>query len=146
MDLNIPSSFPLVKVDSILMEQVFANILDNAIKYTEKGGRIGISAEHSDARITIRITDDGAGIPPESRNAVFDIFYRARAQDSQIAGTGLGLSICRGIIEAHGGQIVAKDGPEGKGTTIEITLPLAEAPPLPASETGDRLNEEVGIA
>ncbi|HKJ63545.1 MAG TPA: ATP-binding protein, partial [Hyphomicrobiales bacterium] len=143
---DISPTFPLVKVDSVLMEQVLANILDNAIKYTEKGGRIGFSAEHADSIITIRITDDGAGIPPESRNAVFDIFYRARAQDSQIAGTGLGLSICRGIVEAHGGQIVAKDGPGGKGTTIEITLPLAEAPPLPASEAGDRLNEEVGIA
>jgi two-component system sensor histidine kinase KdpD len=146
LDFDIPSSFPLVKVDSVLMEQVLANILDNAIKYTEKGGRIGLSAEHADGTVTIRVTDDGAGIPPESRNAIFDIFYRARAQDSQIAGTGLGLSICRGIIEAHGGQIVAKDGPGGKGTTIEITLPQAEAPAMPASEAADRLNEEVGIA
>lgn len=146
LHFDIPQAFPLVKVDSVLMEQVLVNILDNALKYTKNGGRIGLSAIHSEERITIRVTDDGLGIAPEARNAVFDIFYRARAQDSQIAGTGLGLSICRGIIEAHGGRIAAKDGPNGKGTTIEITLPLLEAPSVPTPDASERLNEEVGIA
>ncbi len=146
VDFDIPASFPLVKVDSVLMEQVLVNILDNALKYTKKGGHIGISAQLADNQIVIRVTDDGLGIPPESRGAIFDIFYRARAQDSQIAGTGLGLSICRGIVEAHGGKIVAKDGPGGIGTTIEITLPQIEAPKMPAGEAAERFNEEVRIA
>jgi two-component system sensor histidine kinase KdpD len=127
------------------LEQVLANVIDNAIKYTAKGGRIALKTVKKETEAIIRISDDGIGIPAEARNAVFDIFYRARAKDTQIAGTGLGLSICRGIIEAHGGRIIAKDGPKNKGTTIEIALPLSEAPSLPASAADDRLNEEVGI-
>jgi two-component system sensor histidine kinase KdpD len=142
---DIPPSLPLIHVDPVLMEQVLANVLDNALKYTGDGGRVTLTAVHKDNDAIIRISDDGIGIPPEARNAVFDIFYRARAKDTQIAGTGLGLSICRGIIEAHGGRIVAKDGPKNKGTTIEITLPLTEAPSVPTGETDDRLNEEVGV-
>jgi two-component system sensor histidine kinase KdpD len=142
---DIPASLPLVQVDPVLMEQVFANIIDNALKYTSDGGRIALAATNKENEIIIRISDDGIGIPPEARNAVFDIFYRARAKDTQIAGTGLGLSICRGIIEVHGGRIVAKDGPKNKGTTIEISLPLTEAPTMPAGDADDRLNEEVGV-
>ncbi len=85
----------------------------------------------------VRISDNGRGIPAPSRNAVFDIFYRVRAGDSQVAGTGLGLSICRGIVEAHGGRILARDGPGGKGTTIEFVLPLKAMPEL--VETHDEL-------
>ncbi len=142
---DVPASFPLVHVDPVLIEQVFVNILDNALKYTANDGAITFKAVKKDNDAVIRISDDGLGIPPDARHAVFDIFYRARAKDSQIAGTGLGLSICRGIVEAHGGRIVAKDGPKNKGTTIEITLPLSKAPTLPAGEIDDRLNEEVGI-
>ncbi len=142
---DIPPSFPLINVDPVLMEQVLTNVLDNALKYTSDGGRVTLMAVHKDNDAIIRISDDGIGIPPEARNAVFDIFYRARAKDTQIAGTGLGLSICRGIVEAHGGRIVAKDGPKNKGTTIEITLPLTEAPSVPTGEADDRLNEEVGV-
>jgi two-component system sensor histidine kinase KdpD len=143
---EIPAEFPLVNVDPVLMEQVLVNILDNALKYTAEGGVITLKAARKDNDVIIRISDDGLGIPPDARNAVFDIFYRARAKDSQIAGTGLGLSICRGIVEAHGGRIAAKDGLKNKGTTIEITLPLTEAPTLPKAELDDRLNEEVGIS
>ncbi len=142
----MPTSFPLVYADPVLIEQVIVNVIDNAVKYTSEGGRITLKALKKDNEAIIRISDDGIGIPPEARNAVFDIFYRARAKDTQIAGTGLGLSICRGIVEAHGGRIVAKDGPKNKGTMIEITLPLTEAPSMPAGDGDDRLNEEVGIS
>lgn len=143
---DIPPTLPLVHVDPVLMEQVLANIMDNALKYTAEGGRIVIQAAKKDSDLVLRISDNGLGIPPESRNAVFDIFYRVRAKDSQIAGTGLGLSICRGIVEAHGGRIVAKDGPKNKGTTIEITLPLTDAPMVSLGETEEQLNEEVGVS
>jgi two-component system sensor histidine kinase KdpD len=140
--LDIPSTLPPVHVDPVLMEQVLVNILDNAAKYTPKGGEIGLCATQKDNDIVLHVSDNGVGIPVEARQAVFDIFYRVRARDSQIAGTGLGLSICRGIVEAHGGRISAKDGPNGKGTTIEIILPLEEAPALPESEAQEQLNEE----
>jgi two-component system sensor histidine kinase KdpD len=71
---------------------------------------------------------------------VFDVFYRVRAGDKQAAGTGLGLSICRGLIEAHGGQIEALPGPRGHGTTIAFWLPVE---PLPAiAERGDENDGE----
>jgi two-component system, OmpR family, sensor histidine kinase KdpD len=142
--LDIPASLPPVHVDPVLMEQVLVNILDNAVKYTPEGGVIALRAVHQDSEIVLRITDNGVGIPPEARNAVFDIFYRVRARDTQIAGTGLGLSICRGIVEAHGGRIAAKDGPNGKGTTIEIVLPVTEAPTVPEGEAQETYSEEAG--
>jgi len=144
--LDIASSLPPVHVDPVLMEQVLVNILDNAVKYTTEGGVITLRAAHKENEIVLRISDDGIGIPPDSRSAVFDIFYRVRAKDSQIAGTGLGLSICRGIVQAHSGRIAAKDGPGGKGTTIEITLPVTEAPTLPEGEGQDQMTEEAGVS
>ncbi len=143
--LDIPASLPLIHVDPVLMEQVLVNILDNALKYTARDGKIALQAIRKDGDLIIRISDNGVGIPPEARNAVFDIFYRVRAKDAQIAGTGLGLSICRGIIEAHGGRILAKDGPKNKGTTIEITLPFTEAPTIPVGDSDEQLSEEVGV-
>jgi two-component system sensor histidine kinase KdpD len=142
---DVPASLPLVHIDPVLMEQVFVNILDNAIKYTQEGGQITVEAHPSDGELTVRVSDDGVGIPPEARNAVFDIFYRVRAKDSQIAGTGLGLSICRGIIEAHGGRITARDSPFAKGTTIEIMLPVGEAPSLPEREANEQPSEEASV-
>lgn len=132
---DIPASLPPVHIDPVLMEQVLVNVLDNAIKYTVEGGNIVLRAVHDENQLIMQISDDGTGIPPESRNAVFDIFYRVRAKDAQIAGTGLGLSICRGIVEAHGGRITAKDGLNNKGTTIEIVLPVSQAPDLPDAES-----------
>jgi two-component system sensor histidine kinase KdpD len=133
--LDIPASLPPVHIDPVLMEQVLVNIVDNAVKYTKEGGTIVLRAVHDENQLILHISDDGIGIPPESRNAVFDIFYRVRAKDAQIAGTGLGLSICRGIVEAHGGRITAKDGPNNKGTTIEIVLPVSKAPDLPDADS-----------
>jgi len=144
--LDIPAVLPFVNVDPVLMEQVLANIIDNALKYTETGGKISVVGLRKESELILRISDNGLGIPAEARNAVFDIFYRVRAKDAQIAGTGLGLSICRGIVEAHGGRIVAKDGPKAKGTTIEITLPLTEAPTVPAGDADEQLSEEVGVS
>ena len=143
---DIPPTLPLVHVDPVLLERVLGNILDNAIKYTAEGGLIAVQAFKKDSDLILRISDNGVGIPPEARNAVFDIFYRVRAKDSQVAGTGLGLSICRGIVEAHGGRIVAKDGPKKKGTTIEVMLPLTEAPSIPNGEAEEQLSEEVGVS
>jgi two-component system sensor histidine kinase KdpD len=143
--VDIPASLPLVHIDPVLMEQVFVNILDNAVKYTAEGGEIAIEAEKNNGDLIVRVSDNGVGIPQEARNAVFDIFYRVRAKDSQIAGTGLGLSICRGIIEAHGGRITAKDSPFDKGITIEITLPLGEAPAMPEREPQEQLSEEASV-
>jgi two-component system sensor histidine kinase KdpD len=128
---DMPADLPPVHIDPVLIEQVLVNLLDNAIKYSPADARITIEAEHGKDQLIVRVCDEGPGIPPEAREAVFDMFYRVRAADKQPAGTGLGLSICRGIVEAHGGVIVAKPGRAGRGTIIEFTLPLTAMPSVP---------------
>ncbi|HBS23704.1 MAG TPA: hypothetical protein DD982_14360 [Thalassospira sp.] len=127
-DVQVSPDLSPIQLDPVLIEQVLFNILDNAVKHTADNGRITVSAKADKTRMVVEISDNGRGIPAEARQAVFDVFYRVRAGDSQVAGTGLGLSICRGFIEAHGGGIVAHDGPQGVGTTIAITLPITAMP------------------
>ena len=135
VEVRIAEDLPVLHVDPILIEQVLVNILDNAAKYSPAGGRIEIAATLDAEQVRVAVSDEGPGIPPEARDAVFDVFYRVRAGDKQAAGTGLGLSICRGLIEAHGGRIEALPGPGRRGTTIAFWLPVQ---PLPAiAEGGD---------
>jgi two-component system, OmpR family, sensor histidine kinase KdpD len=110
-------------VDPVLIEQVMVNILENAAKYSPAGTRIQIIVEKAKDGASLRISDQGQGIPEADREKVFDMFYRVRAGDSKVAGTGLGLAICRGIIAAHGGTIHAEAGFMGKGTVIVIQFP-----------------------
>jgi two-component system sensor histidine kinase KdpD len=140
VEVQIPEDVPILYVDPILLEQVLVNVLDNAAKYSPTGRHIEIAAALEGERVSVRVSDEGPGIPPEARDTVFDVFYRVRAGDKQAAGTGLGLSICRGLIEAHGGLIKALPGPGGRGTTIAFWLPVH---PLPAiADGGDEEERE----
>jgi two-component system, OmpR family, sensor histidine kinase KdpD len=115
-----------VDVDPILMQQVFANVLDNAAKYAPSGSTITVTGSTGRDCLMIAVSDEGPGIPHEDRERVFDMFYRVRAADGQRAGTGLGLAICKGIVDAHGGGIRAEPAnTDGTGTRVEIRLPLA---------------------
>jgi two-component system sensor histidine kinase KdpD len=129
----LAKDMPLIYVDPVLIEQVLVNLIDNAAKHAPSAGAIFIETFTREGVAVVRVTDHGVGIPPEEREQVFDMFYRVRAGDKQVAGTGLGLSICRGLIEAHGGRIVALPAEGGHGTTIEFTLPLKD---LPQAGTG----------
>jgi two-component system sensor histidine kinase KdpD len=128
----------LLYVDPILIEQVMVNVLDNAGKYSPPGETIQIRGFEREGRAVIQVVDRGPGIPERERELVFDMFYRVKAGDNRIAGTGLGLAICRGLMEAHGGTIVALSGDYGQGACLELTLPIAE-PPEP--EVEDALEE-----
>lgn len=134
IELVIPHSPPLLWADPLLLEQVLVNLLDNAAKYSPPATPIRIETEVARGRVVLRVVDRGAGIPSADREAVFSMFYRVHATDSRVSGTGLGLAICRGFIEAHGGSIVAREGPGGVGTTIEITLPLSGHVPRSAGD------------
>lgn len=123
ISVNMPPDLPLVSVDFALMAQVLNNILDNAIKYSPPVSPIDISARLVRENVEIEVSDRGAGIPPQELTRVFDKFYRVHRPD-MVTGTGLGLSICKGIIEAHGGNITAENR-MGGGTTIRVSLPLA---------------------
>jgi two-component system sensor histidine kinase KdpD len=120
--VNIPADFPLVPMDFTLMVQVVVNVLDNAVKYSPEKSLIEISTNLADKNARIQITDRGVGIPTDDLPRVFDKFYRVQRPES-VSGTGLGLSICKGIVEAHHGNIYASARENG-GTVITIELPL----------------------
>ena len=133
--VELDPNIPLINVDSVLLEQVFFNLLDNACKYSPKGTTIKIWAMMTVDHLSIEVSDQGPGIPVEDQEKVFDMFYRVHHGDAQVAGTGLGLAICRGIIEAHGGTIKTEPGLHGVGTCIIIHLPHSAE--LAPSTNGD---------
>lgn len=110
---------PIISADTIMINRVITNILDNALKYTNSGGRISVNMEDREKDILVQITDTGIGISNEHLPHVFDTFYRVH-EDSK--GSGLGLSIVKKIVEAHGGKIWV-ESKIGKGSTFSFTLP-----------------------
>jgi two-component system sensor histidine kinase KdpD len=128
-----------ILVHPALVEQALFNVIDNAAKFSPPDAVVAIKARRivgdpmrSDPMRTdllqVDISDRGPGIPEEERNRIFDMFYSAGRGDRGRSGTGLGLAICRGMIEAHGGEVEALAGSDGVGTTMRITLPLQESP------------------
>ena len=114
--------------DANRLEQVLANLVDNAIKYGRAQGRVTIGGKkRDDGRVEIFVQDDGPGIPPESLDRVFERFYRVdKARSREQGGTGLGLSIVKHIVQAHGGEVWVKSE-QGKGAAFFFTLPGVEA-------------------
>jgi len=123
--IDLAPGLPLLRLDFVLVEQVFINLLDNAAKYSPPESPIRIRARRRDDRVEVEIEDEGIGIPENDLKKIFDKFYRVERGDRQMAGSGLGLSICRGIIEEHGGRIDAvSPASNGKGTIFTIVLPV----------------------
>jgi diguanylate cyclase (GGDEF)-like protein len=113
-----------VHADSLRLAQVFSNLLDNASKYTPRGGEIVVDLDCVAGVVALRIGDDGIGISAEALPHIFDLFVQephARAHDRQ--GLGLGLAIVRELVEAHGGTIVASSPGRGLGSEFVVTLP-----------------------
>ncbi len=123
---NLTEGLPLVPIDPVLFEQLFINLIDNAVKYTPAGTPLAIQARLSDDILEIEVADRGPGIPGGQEERIFEKFQRGAQTGS--GGVGLGLPICRGIVEAHGGTILAANR-EGGGAVFRIRLPLREPPP-----------------
>ena len=122
LNLNIPDNLPQLEVDKFKFEQIFVNLIDNAIRYTSEGG-ITISAEAQYHSIVIKLTDTGIGIPEEHLPRLFERFYVVdKSRNRKNGGTGLGLSIVKHIVQLHNGSIKAESS-LGKGTSFIITLP-----------------------
>ena len=102
---HLPADLLLVPLDSVLIEQVLINLLDNAVKYTPPGSPIALTAWATEDAVTVEVADRGPGLPPGEEQRIFDKFYRV-PRAAMPSGTGLGLTICRGMVEAHGGQHV----------------------------------------
>jgi len=115
----------LVLGDRVQLERVLTNLLGNAVKFTEDGGRIECRVERQDDEAWVRVTDTGIGIPHEEQSGLFQRFFRSStAQERAIQGTGLGLSIVAAIVAAHGGRIDV-DSAHLEGTTFTVRLPVA---------------------
>ncbi|MEP7381537.1 MAG: ATP-binding protein [Gemmatimonadota bacterium] len=124
LERDVTHTLPTVYLDPMRIEQVLANLLVNAVKFTERGGRVTVSADAGASLVTVQVRDTGVGIPPEHLPHIFDRYWHAR-QKSPKAGTGLGLAIARGIVEAHGGTI-AVESTVGEGSTFSFSLPIAD--------------------
>lgn len=126
--VNIPRDIPLIPTDYVMMEQVFANLLSNSIKYAPPTTTIKIEAAVENDVLHIRVINQSQPVPVEHLDRIFDKFHRITEAD-KITGTGLGLSICKGLVEAHGGNIWAANEPDG--FTFHFKLPLAMDGALP---------------
>jgi signal transduction histidine kinase len=122
---HLPPDLPPVELDARRMGQVFRNLLGNAIKHTESGGHITITAWQEEAALLVSVSDTGAGIAPEHLPHIFDRFYRAdRSRARATGGSGLGLAIVKGVVAAHHGRVWA-ESEVGIGSTFTINLPLS---------------------
>ncbi len=123
---RVPDSPIIVKVDTRLILQVLVNLVDNALKYTPPGSHIVLSVQRTDEGVEFCVADDGAGIPDELKEKVFEMFYTG---DNGIADSrrslGLGLALCRTIVEAHGGRLNVLDN-EPHGAVFRFVLPEGE--------------------
>jgi heavy metal sensor kinase len=117
-----------VEGDRARMKQVVVNLLDNAIKYTDRGGAVALTVGARDRKAVLEVTDTGVGIPPEALPRVFERFFRVdKARSREQGGAGLGLSIVKSICAAHQGRVEANSAP-GQGSRFRVELPLASPP------------------
>lgn len=120
--IEIPSSIPPIEGDAFRLEQMLINLVDNALKYTDKGG-VTIKLEDKEKEVLMIVEDTGIGIPSEHIDRIFERFYVVdRSRSRKFGGTGLGLSIVKHIVLLHGGRIEVKSQ-EGRGTSFFIFLP-----------------------
>jgi len=123
---NIPPDLPLINADPERLTQALSNLVENAIKFTDKGG-VTISAEKQKNEILVKVEDTGIGIAKKSRDKLFTKFFQADMSPSRrVQGTGLGLVICKEIIESHGGKVRVEIKGLGKGSVFSFTLPADE--------------------
>jgi two-component system sensor histidine kinase KdpD len=124
IELRLGGDLPLVHADTVQLERVFANLIENAIKFSPPGVAVKIGGIVVGERVVVRVVDRGAGIPRSQRTRIFEPFVRGREASG---GSGLGLAICRGFVEANGGRIVLQTG-TGEETSFAVSFPLVRQP------------------
>jgi signal transduction histidine kinase len=127
LDLEVNGEHHEADADPQRLHQALTNFVENAIKFSEPGGKVCVSAWRRNGEAGVTVTDTGPGIPPEALDQVCDRFYRAdpaRGRDG--SGSGLGLSICREVADAHGGRVWV-ESKEGEGSSFTLALPADTA-------------------
>ena len=129
LDVRLPEEPLTLNADSVRLTQVLANLLNNAAKYTDQGGRIELEARRDGIEVEIAVRDNGIGIPAGHLPAVFDMFTQAhRAAGRGQGGLGIGLAMVKSLVQMHGGTVEAKSAGTGLGSEFVVRLPLAEPP------------------
>jgi PAS domain S-box-containing protein len=123
IERQYPGQIPPVTCDRRKMTRVFLNLIDNAVKFSGRGGAVHVIVEAQPASVQITVRDHGPGFPPDEMGALFTPFHRSRKSESSPPGTGLGLALCKRIVERHGGRIWAANAPEG-GAVLRVSLPV----------------------
>ncbi len=118
---HLPEDLSLVPIDGLLIQQVLINLLDNAVKFSPEGSPIDLTARQEENFLWIEIADRGPGFPPGEADRLFEKFYRVNGRTG--VGSGIGLAICRGIVDLHGGKIVAENR-HGGGALFRFALPI----------------------
>jgi signal transduction histidine kinase len=125
LTVDLPDHIPPIVGSDIQLQQVFTNLIDNAIKYTPEGGKIAVRGRLEADRFIFEVEDNGYGIPADRQEKLFQRFYRAQTPGTEaISGTGLGLSLVKTIVQRHGGEVFFSSE-EGVGSTFGCWLPLA---------------------
>ena len=139
LEVALPPDPVQLDADPTRLSQILLNLLNNAAKYTPRGGHIRLAAEREGAAVTVSVRDNGIGIAPEHLPHVFEMFSQVTpALERSEGGLGIGLALVRGLLELHGGSIEARSDGPGRGSEFIVRLPAVEAPAAPPREpTGD---------
>ncbi len=141
--VSVPKSPIYVFADPVRLDQIISNLLNNAAKYTERGGVIRLSAKTRDQEVAIQVRDTGIGIDPKLLPHLFDLFRQAESTlDRSHGGLGIGLTLVRSLVDMHGGKVEARSDGPGTGAEFVVRLPILKAEP-PASES-DAATREIG--
>jgi two-component system, sensor histidine kinase len=129
LSVTLPDEPVFLNADATRLAQVFSNLLNNAAKYTEDGGRISLTASIAAGWLTVEVKDNGIGIAPETLPGIFEMFGQVdQSIERKQSGLGVGLTLARRLIELHGGNIEVRSAGLGQGTTFSVRLPLASRP------------------
>lgn len=138
--LDMPPELPPVCLDTVQIEQVLENLIENAAKYSPTDTTIVVSArvvtDGGPRRLDLAVTDSGPGIPAAQRARIFEPFYRAETAGHRARGVGMGLAIVKGLVEAHGGRVWVANR-SGPGSTLMISLPLGDPPDVESTRFAD---------
>ena len=128
LEARLPADLPAVQADRDRLAQILINLVDNAVKYTPRGGQVTVEAAAGAGLVEVAVVDTGVGIPPADLPRITERFYRVdRARSRELGGTGLGLAIVKHLVAAHGGTLAIESRP-GEGTRVRVTLPAAPPP------------------
>jgi PAS domain S-box-containing protein len=132
----IGASEPIyLQADPVRLAQIFGNLLNNSYKYTSPGGRVTVTTERQGDEAVVSVEDNGAGIPPEKLESIFEMFTQVdRSLELSRGGLGIGLTLVRRLVQMHGGSVEARSAGEGQGSRFVVRLPIADSGEAPAAE------------